>query len=95
MTIEEKLAYLQKAIEMGADIQVSFHDLRKKEEAVKAAEELSEMMKQPFEYKSYKGSDWLKIYNPESAIDTTFFYEEEYLQEDVVLDGMKEGEEIA
>jgi hypothetical protein len=92
MTIEEKLAYLQKAIEMGADIQVSFHDIREKAEAVKAAEELSTMMNQPFEYKNYKGSDWLKIYNPEAAIDTTFFYEEDYLQEDVNLDGGEEHE---
>jgi hypothetical protein len=92
MTIEEKLAYLKKVIEMGADIQVSFHDIREKNEAVKAAEELSAMMNQPFHYKSHRGSDWLKIYNRENGLETSIYYDSEYLEEDVDLAG---GEEIA
>jgi hypothetical protein len=98
MSIEEKLVYIRQAIELGADVSLSFHDCRDKEEAEKLASKLSELIHIPVVHKASSDSSlrWLKIDYNYSEIATTIFYDEKetHLEEDVILDGMKE-EEIA
>lgn len=87
MNMQEKLAYIQKAIEMGADIDIFFHRIEGEEEAIKVAAKFSMLSKKTYEYKTNDGTDWLKIYPGEDEISTTIFYEKEYMEEDINFDG--------
>jgi hypothetical protein len=87
MTIEEKLEYLKRAIQSGANIDVFFHNVKGEEEAIKVAVELSALSKKPYEYKTNGGTDWLKIYGDGNNISTTIFYEKGYMEEDINFDG--------
>jgi hypothetical protein len=94
MTMEEKLAYVQKAIELGADVELKFHDIREEKEAEKVVAELSEIVSIPFRKSESKGTRWFKIQNNDLSLETVVFFDKEYLEEDVQLDGMG-GEENA
>jgi hypothetical protein len=93
MSMEQKLAYVQKAIELGADVDLKFHDIHDEKEAEKVAAELSKIVQIPFQEKSNNGTHWYKIKNDDYSLETTIFFDE-FLEEDVILDGMG-GEEIA
>lgn len=94
MTIDEKIAYIRQALEMGADISLSFHDCRDKEEAEKVAATLSEAIKLPVKYNESKDSNlrWLKIRYNYSEMETVIFYDEKetYLEEDVQFGGVED-----
>jgi hypothetical protein len=104
MNIEQKMAYLRKALEMGADIEVDFHNFRTQEAAENAISTLNEVVPQEFVKRASKEKTdslrWFKATDYEESkpfrfqrFYTVFYFEEkdEYLQEDVVLDG---GEEV-
>jgi LPS O-antigen subunit length determinant protein (WzzB/FepE family) len=78
MNMEQKLACLQKAIEMGADIQISFHDIREKQEAVETAGVFSELLGNPVISKrsqERKTLGWFNVDNYEEQIRMTAFYD--------------------
>jgi hypothetical protein len=85
--MQEKLAYIQKALEMGAAIDVYFHDIKGEEEAIKTAAQFSRLSKKPYECKASNSYDWLKIYCDEDKITTAIFYEKGYMEEDINFDG--------
>jgi uncharacterized ferritin-like protein (DUF455 family) len=75
MTIEEKMAYIQKAIEMGADIDVDFHRIVGKKQAEKIASEFSQMLSVPYDSKYANGTYWFKLLNSSKGVDIAVFYE--------------------
>jgi hypothetical protein len=75
MTIEEKMAYIQKAIEMGADIDVHFHRIIGEEAAEKIANEFSQMLGTPYKREQNTGTYWFKIKDYSKGIDFVTFYE--------------------
>jgi hypothetical protein len=89
MSIDQKLEYIRKALELGADVSLGFHNCRDKEEAEKLASKLSELIHIPVVHKASCDSSlrWLKIDYNYSELATTIFYEEKetYLEEDVVF----------
>jgi hypothetical protein len=91
MNIEQKMAYIRRALELGAYIDVKFHCINEKEGAEKVASELSEMLGVQSEQFSSddKETHWFKIRNWKNHLDTVVFYNE-YLVEDVDLDGMSD-----
>jgi DNA polymerase/3'-5' exonuclease PolX len=96
MNIEQKMAYIRRALELGADIDVKFHCTNEKEKAEKVAAELSEMLGIQSEQLSSddKETHWFKIRNWENRLDTVVFYNE-YLVEDVDLNGMESEEHVS
>jgi hypothetical protein len=95
MSIDEKLAFVRKALEMGANVEVNFHNIKGKKEAKQAAVELSKPFNLSHRHKSHDNTNWYKIKNEDWSLEAAIFYDDDFLKEDVILDGMKEGEEIA
>jgi hypothetical protein len=94
MTIEQKLEMLRKAMEMGAHVEVSFHNPKdsytrfNKEQAEEITSEFNQV---DFVPKYHGGSHWFKSKHEDFSISV--FYQpvaSDFLEEDVVLDGMKE-----
>jgi hypothetical protein len=84
MSIEEKMAYVRKAIEMGASVDLHFHNFREKAEAKAAAMELSKLAKLQHSHKSHNGSNWYKIKNEDYTLETSIYYDDEkYMEEDI------------
>ncbi|MGF6951916.1 3-methyladenine DNA glycosylase AlkD [Neobacillus sp. B4I6] len=89
MTIEQKLAYIKRALELGGDVDVKFHNIRDKKAAEQVAVELSEISNRPYEQKSSNSTNWYKIQNEDYIFETYIFFDGEFLQEDVDLSGVK------
>jgi hypothetical protein len=84
MSIEEKMAYVRRALELGASVDLHFHNFRDKESAKKAAMELSELSNLPHRNKSHNGSSWYKIKNEDYSLETSIYYDDEkYMEEDI------------
>jgi hypothetical protein len=94
MNIEQKMEYIRRALELGANVYLNFHNFNEKSEAEKTAVELSRLAGVTHQQKSNNGTHWYKIQNDDYSLESSIFYDK-YLEEDVVLDGMKEGENIA
>jgi hypothetical protein len=94
MNIEQKMAYIRRALELGASIDVKWYTIESEE---KARELIADLEKDtvPFKQKESEKTNWFAAYDYENAINTTIFFDKEYLEEDVDLSGMEEGEEIA
>jgi hypothetical protein len=97
--MEQQLAYIKKCLELGANIEIMFHNFKKdEEEAKKVAMELSKIIDLPVKELSSGNTSWLQtekyLYENENSfvydrkIETTIFYENSYLDEDVNLDGV-------
>jgi hypothetical protein len=92
MNMEQKLAYLAKCIEMGAKIEVNFHNFREQDEAEKAIQELSQLSGMEYKQDAYKETHWFRIGKIEEKFQTNIFFKcPAYLEEDVNFDG---GEEV-
>jgi multidrug resistance efflux pump len=85
MNIEQKLAYLRKVLEMGADVQVTFHNARTQEEAKSISSALNELFPQDFNKMADPNSSlrWLKAQQSTEIshfnwvnLNTTIFYDE-------------------
>jgi hypothetical protein len=87
MNIEQKMEYIRRALELGANVELNFHNLKKEEEAQQAVSELTSMADVPYSKHENDGTKWFKIRNYADRIYTTVFYDEEYLKEDVDLSG--------
>lgn len=87
MSIEEKLEYVRIALEMGANVDLTFHNIKTKAEAKKAAVELSKVANLSHDHKSYQGTSWYKIKAPDFSLETSIFFDDDYLEEDVDLSG--------
>lgn len=76
LTIEQKLAVLKKAIELGADIDIYFHGSKDKEQAYQTANPLSTMMNVEIEELESDPTKWLKIHsaNRSGRLDVKIFY---------------------
>jgi hypothetical protein len=92
MNIEQKMEYIRKALELGASIDVKWYTIKGEE---KAKELIANLDTVPFEQKESEKVNWFAAYDYENAINTTIFFDKDYLEEDVDLSGMKESEEIA
>lgn len=90
MNMEQQLAYLQKVLEMGAKIEIKFHNIREEKEAVKTATELSKLVQIPPMGCSHQGTSWIGIGEISNQIRTTVFYDK-YMVEDVNLDGVADA----
>lgn len=97
MTIEQKLELLRKAIEMGADVHVSFHDGPErfsdltKAQAKEIASVMSEFTDIPFKPNFHGTTNWFE--SKEDKFSVTAFYTpvaSDFMEEDVILDGMEE-----
>ena len=86
LTKQQKLDILSKAIDKGADINVSFFDLTKSKAAVLTTE-LGELMGTPTEGKNGSNYYWYQTHSKDGDLKINAFYElpkESYLVEDVV-----------
>jgi hypothetical protein len=94
MNIEQKMEYIRRALELGATVDVKWYFL---EDEDKARELIANFEKEtiPFEQKESEKINWFQAYDYKNNINTTVFFEKEYLEEDVDLSGMEESEEIA
>jgi hypothetical protein len=92
MNIEQKMEYIRKALELGADVDLMFHKIQDKKQAKKIAVELSKLGGFKHKQNSHNGTHWYKIKSEDYSLETSVFYDGEYLQEDVDLSG---GEEHA
>jgi hypothetical protein len=92
MNIEQKMEYIRRALELGASIDVKWYTIEGEE---KARELIANLDTVPFEQKEVEKTNWFAAYDYKNAINTTIFFDKEYLEEDVDLSGMEEGEEIA
>lgn len=84
MSIEEKMAFIKRALEMGANVDLTFHNFKDKESAKKAAMELSKEFDMSHHHKSNKGTNWYKFKNEEYTLEASIFYDDEqYMEEDI------------
>lgn len=60
MTIEQKLAILKRAVELGASIDIHFHGKKTESEAEAVAKEMSELFGAPYEKNQHQGTHWFK-----------------------------------
>jgi hypothetical protein len=88
------MEYIRRALELGANVDISFHNVSTKEEAKQIAVELSNMSGLKHKQTTHDSTHWYKIRNDDYTFGTSVFYDE-FLEEDVDLSGMKEGENIA
>lgn len=75
MNIEQKLAYIKRALEMGANVQLYFHNMPEKEEAEKAMKELSSMNNVPYQSYGDDGYHWFQSNDSENKLRISAFYE--------------------
>ncbi|MFD0825816.1 hypothetical protein ACT8ZR_09070 [Neobacillus sp. M.A.Huq-85] len=76
MSVEQKLAFVLKALELGGVIDISFHRFDDKGSAEKVAVELSEMVNIPYKEISRESSHWFKIKNYDDGLNVAIFFEE-------------------
>lgn len=77
MTIEQKLEILKRAMELGANINFSFHSWRNsinKDGAVELAGQFPEFEN---EFKEREKTTWIKLGDPNSDFSGSIFYEGE------------------
>jgi hypothetical protein len=86
LSIEQKMKYVRKALEMGAAIDVNFHNIRDKKEAEKVAAELSQLINLPFEERFGDNYQWYKIATPFIELSSAIFFDD-VMEEDVDLSG--------
>lgn len=77
MNIDQKLAYIKRALEMGANVQLYFHNMPEKEEAEKVMKELSSMNNIPYQSLSNDDIHWLHSDDSENKLRASAFYEAE------------------
>lgn len=82
LTFEQKMAYVRKALELGANIQVRFHNYLDKDEATKTAFELSDFLQIPVSRRDYNGTHWFSI-GEDYSIETTVYFNEKTQEEAV------------
>lgn len=75
LNIEQKMEYLRKALEMGADIDVKFYNVGNKKDALQTAKELSDFINIPYEQRSREDTNWLRIDSKDWSLRTTVYYE--------------------
>jgi hypothetical protein len=92
MTIEEKMAYIQKAIEMGADIDVHFHKIVGEKVAEKIAIEFSRMLGVRYTQHQNTGTYWYKLRDSSKGVDIAVFYE--LSEEELEVELRKQLEEL-
>lgn len=73
MTIDEKLAYLRKALEMGAFVEVKFHRLENEKATKEIITELQPLTL-PFEYWDNQGTHWYQANDRDNKLDTVIFF---------------------
>jgi hypothetical protein len=88
LSIEQKMEYLRKALEMGARFDIYFHGVENKETAEKIANELKNVVDFQFEDNTNGEISWLTT--DYFKISTSIFYQN-YMEEDVDLSGSSKG----
>lgn len=98
MNIEQKLEFIQRSLEMGADVDVKFHEVYSKQEAENIADEFSIMLDVACEEKGSNGTKWFQLNDYKKGVYITVFYvlskeekEEELLKQ---LAELKKDEEV-
>jgi hypothetical protein len=86
LTVEQKMEYLRKALEMGASIDIRFHHVEEETEALEIANSFSKLAEVPFTEEHSGVFNWFKINGP---IPTAVFFDKSYMEEDVDLGGME------
>lgn len=74
MTIEEKLAFVRKALEMGAAVDVKFHRVENEDKAKEMGSELESLIKTPFAFWENDGTYWYSAENFEEKLEAAVFY---------------------
>lgn len=80
LTIDQKMEYIRKALELGAHININFHHVDNETEALKIAHSFSKLADTPFEEVNSGAFNWFKI---NGQLQTTVFFDKEYMDEDV------------
>jgi hypothetical protein len=75
MGIEQKLEFIKKSLEMGANIHVKFHGVTSKKEAEEIAAEFSEMLEIPYDEAENKETYWFNVRDSRKGVDIAVFYE--------------------
>ncbi|MED3888159.1 hypothetical protein [Priestia aryabhattai] len=81
MTKEEKLKVLEKAVEMGADIEINFSkDDTTRESAESIAKEFAPLFDKPYYHENHDGFNWFKLEElegdeQEAAFELTVFHD--------------------
>lgn len=92
MNIEQKLAFVRRALELGADIDLYFHNIKDKQEAKKTAVELSKEFGLKHRHLSHNDTNWYKLQNGDDYSIEASIYFDGYMVEDVTLDGGEQHE---
>ncbi|MCM3567882.1 hypothetical protein [Neobacillus mesonae] len=73
MNIEDKLAYIRKALELGAKVGINFYFIENKEKAAEIMVELQPAVQ--VEYDSNDGTHWCYADDYDNQLETTVFYQ--------------------
>lgn len=74
MNIDQKMEFIRKALEMGADVDVKFYEVFSKQEAEEIAAKFSEMLDVPYEELERDGTRWLRLDDYKKGVHITIFY---------------------
>jgi hypothetical protein len=75
MTIDQKLNLIRRSIELGADIDIRFHQPETLVEAKEIEDKLQPLFSAPFEEHDYEETTWLQAQDREAGIGIIVFYE--------------------
>jgi hypothetical protein len=74
MTIDEKLAFVKRALELGAEIEANFFWAKNEEEAKRIGTELEDLIKAPFELDENDGTKWNQAKNRSDKLKSIVFF---------------------
>jgi hypothetical protein len=74
MNMDEKLAFVRKALEMGAGVYVNFHHIENEDKAKEMGSELESLIKAPFELSENNGIHWYSAENYDEKLEAAVFY---------------------
>jgi hypothetical protein len=85
VNIEQKLAFIRRAIELGANIEAKFHHIQTEAAASVVAQEMSEFFTDEPERLQHEGTKWFKLQDAEfsASVECVVFFKK---QKEAVID---------
>lgn len=74
MNIDEKLALVRKALEMGAYIEVKFHNAENEDSAKNITSDLNGFVQEPFKFMERNGSRWYQSYDYKNKVEAVVYF---------------------
>lgn len=81
MNIEQKMACIRRALEMGARVSINIHHISEKEKAEEVIKMLSDMTHIPYEMLSNNGAQWFQTRDYQNGISAAVFFKVEEEEE--------------